>query len=409
LATLAGLGFGRPGSQRWWLGLAAAVMGLFTMASGLLAPLAAGGLIILRAIKNRRMARDSWITLGACLAVIGLGAVLGVTVEGDQPLRAHSLMEFTSALARNLNWLFFNRPEMVGLLALPLAVLLALYFRPGFPEARAAEFLLGFGLWGGLQAAALAFGRANYGDVIPASRYLDVLNIFVIASLFALVLLRQSGVGSSWLNRTGMLLPLIFAAIIFFGLGRISLLVVNNLLRPSRMMNLVAEERVETFMATGDAEGFLENPTVRPDPRVVMKVLNNPNLRPIMPPICLPPDTRPGPGRLTALSQGLLRNSMTILSGGLVLFVGLCGYGLVRGTPGLARANPVGIIVLLAGLAALGFVWSKRSLQRESVEYALQRELVAYFQSADNPKRAAIHEHKADALHEFKKPSRAVQ
>jgi hypothetical protein len=64
----------------------------------------------------------------------------------------------------------------------------------------------------------------------------------------------------------------------------------------------------------------------------------------------------------------------------------------------LARANPAGIIVLLATLATLGFVWSKRSLQRESVEYALQRQLVAHFKSVDNFKRAAIHEHKADAL-----------
>ena len=52
LATLVGLGFARPGSRWWWLGLAAAIMGLFTMASGLLAPMAVGGLMVLRAIKK---------------------------------------------------------------------------------------------------------------------------------------------------------------------------------------------------------------------------------------------------------------------------------------------------------------------------------------------------------------------
>jgi hypothetical protein len=103
-------------------------------------------------------------------------------------------------------------------------------------------------------------------------------------------------------------------------------------------------------------------------------------------------------GRFAAVSQWLLRNSMAILSCGLVLFAGLCGYGLARGALGLTRANPAGIAVLLAGLAALGFVWSKRSLQRETVEYELQRELAAYFKSVDNFKRAAIHEHKADVL-----------
>jgi hypothetical protein len=398
LVTLAGLGFGKPGGRRWWLGLAAAGMGLFTMASGLLAPLAVGGLMVLRVIKKRRMERENLITLGACLAVIGLGAVLSVTMKGDQPLRAHSWLEFTSALVRNLTWPFFNAPEMVCLLPLPLAVLVALYFRPNFPESRAAEFLLVFGLWGGLQSAALAYGRANYGEVVPSSRYMDALNIFVIASLFAMVLLQQSGLRSRWLNRTGILLPLVFAGVIFWGLGWISQIVVKELLIPSRLMNLVAEERVETFMATGDAAGFLEKPTVRPDPKLVLQVLNNPRLQTIMPAVCLPPASAQVTGRFTAISQWLLRNSMLLLSCGLVLFAGLCGYGLARGGLGLARANPAGIIALLASLAALGFVWSKRSLQRESVEYTLQRELAAHFKSVDNLKRAAIHEQKADAL-----------
>jgi hypothetical protein len=193
-------------------------------------------------------------------------------------------------------------------------------------------------------------------------------------------------------------LPLVFAGVIFFGLGRISQIVVKELLIPSRMMNLVAEERVETFLVTGDAGDFLERPTVRPDPKLVLQVLNNTQLQTIMPAVCLPPSSAQITGRLAVLSQWLLRHSMAILSGGLVMFVSLCGYGLARGTPGLARANPAGIIVLLAGLAALGFVWSKRSLQRESVEYSLQRELAAHFKSVDNFKRAAIHEHKADAL-----------
>jgi hypothetical protein len=398
LATLAGLGLGKPGSRRWWCGLAAAIMGLVTMASGLLAPMAVGGLTVLRAIKQRRMERGNLITLGACLVVMGLGAALSVTMEDDRPLRAHSLMEFTSALARNLAWPFFNAPEMVCLLSLPLAVLVALYFRPNFPVPRAAEFLLAFGLWGVLQSAGLAYGRANYGEVIPASRYMDVLNVFVIASLFTTVLLSQLWFRGQFSKWAVTLLPLVFAGVIFFGLCRISQIVVENLLLPTRMMNLAAEERVETFMATGDAAGFLEKPTVRPDPKLVLHVLNNAKLQTIMPAVCLPPGSPQITGRFAPIAQWLLRNSMTTLSGGLVLFVSLCGYGLARGSMSLSRGNPAGIIILLAGLAALGFVWSKRSLQRESVEYALQRELAAYFKSVDNFKRAAIHEHKADVL-----------
>jgi len=398
LATLVGLGFGKPGSGWWWLGLAAAIMGLFTMASGLFAPVAVGGVTVLRMIKQRRMEKGTLITLLCCLAVFGLGLALRVTSDFDRPLRAHTFMEFTAALTRNLTWPFFRAPEMVCLIPLPLAFLVALYLRPNFPEPRVAEFLLAMGLWSGLQSAGLAYGRANYGEIIPASRYMDLLNIFVIASLFATVLLWQSWSSGRLPGWAGSLLPLVFAGLIFFGLWRISQIVVDKLLVPTRMMNLAAEERVETFWATGNEHEFLEPPTVRPNPELALRLLRDPELEPILPAACLPPASRPMPGRLAVISQWLLQNSVAILTGGLLLFAGLCGFGLARGSFVLARANPARIIVLLASLAALGFVWSKHALQRESVEYGLQCQLAADFKSANNPERAAFHERKADAL-----------
>jgi hypothetical protein len=398
LATLAGLGLGKPGSRWWWFGLAAAFLGLFTMASGLLAPVAVGGLTILRAIKHRRIEKGNLITLVSCLAVVGLGLLLRVTSDFDRPLRAHTLMEFTSALARNLTWPFFRAPEMVCLIPLPLVCLLALYFRPGFPEPRAAEFLLGLGLWSGLQSAALAYGRANYGDIIPASRYMDVLNIFVIAGLFTTVLLAQLWSHDRFPGWVGTLLPLLFAGVIFFGLCRISQIVVENLLLPTRMTNLVAEERVEAFMATGDQREFFEPPTVRPDPKVALAVLNSAKLQAILPAVCLPPADAHVTGRFNAISQWLLRNSPGLLSCGLALFVGLMGYALVRSPLGLAGENLAAFIALLAILAALGFVWSKAPVKRETIERDLDYQLAAYFKSVNNPKRAAIFEQKAGTM-----------
>jgi hypothetical protein len=265
-----------------------------------------------------------------------------------------------------------------------------------------AELLLALALWSGLQSIVIAYGRANYGESIPASRYMDVLNVFVIASLFATVLLGQLWEHDWFPKWKGMLLPLVFAGVIFFGLCRISQIVVDNLLVPTRLMNLVAEERVEIFMATGNEDDLFERPTVRPDPKVTLDVLRNVKLQTILPAACLPPASSHITGRFTAVSQWLLGHSIAILSCGLILFVVLCGCGLARGTIGLARGSPVGTIALLAGLTALGFVWSKRSLQRESVEYDLQQQLVADFKSANNFERAAIHEHKAEELKPIK-------
>ncbi len=398
LATLVGLGFARPGSRWWWLGLAATIMGLFTVSSGLLAPMAVGGLMILRAIKHRRIERRNLITLASCLAVIGLGVALGVTTEIDRPLRAHTLMEFASALVRNLTWLYFDAPGMASFVFLPLVVLMVLYFRQNFQESRPAELLLGLGLWSALQAVALAYGRANYGGIFPVSRYLDILNVVIIASLFASVLLAQFWLRGAFSIKFTLLPPLIFAAVIFFGLCRISQIVVDNLLLPTRMMNLVAEERVATFMATGDQRELLEQPTVRPDPELVLRVLNDAKLQTILPAVCLPPADAHVTGRFTAVSQWLLRNSTWLLYGGLGLFAGLIGYALIRSPLGLAWENLPASIAWLTILAAAAFVWSKAPVKRETIERDLDYKLAAHFKSADNLKRAAIFEHKARML-----------
>jgi hypothetical protein len=82
----------------------------------------------------------------------------------------------------------------------------------------------------------------------------------------------------------------------------------------------------------------------------------------------------------------------------LILFIGLCAFSLARGTLSLTARNPAGIVALLAGLLALGFVWKNHSLQREAVEYDLQQQIADYFKTVKNPGRAAIHEHKAEEL-----------
>lgn len=398
LAALAGLGLGKPGGWSWWLGVATAILGLFNMASGLLAPLATGGLIVLRAIKNRRLDRANVISLGVCILLSALGVALNVTDPADQLFEAHSFTEFTAALTRNLSWPFYNAPFMPGLMVLPLALLLAFYFRPNFSQPRAAEFLLLLALWSVLQSIVLAYGRANYGGTFPVSRYMDWFNILAIAAVFASLLLSQ--LWEQYRIRSGIL-AFIFIGIVLFGLCRISQIVVTNLLVPSCMWNLVAEERVQTYMTTGNGNDLLEHPTVRPDPRLALTALHDPVLRPILPASCWVPASAPKAGRFAPLTDWLLQHSLAILCAGLFLFIGFCIYGLARGALGMSARNPAGMLALLAGLAALGFVWSKHTVSRESVEYRLEQEIAANFKTALNLKRAAIHEQKAEELKQF--------
>ena len=398
LPALVGLGFGRPGGGGWWLGWGAAILGLFTMASGLLTPATVAGLIILRTLKSGRIEIGNLITLAAALAVVALGAALYVPYAGDAALRAHTVAEFTTALTRNLTWPFFNAPVMAAVLALPLLLLFILYFRPGLESPRAAELLLALGLWSVLQSFALAYGRGNFGEDIPASRYMDKLNVFVIASLFATVLLGQHWWRGKYSKRFGLFLALAFFFVVLSGLCHISKIVVENLVLPTRMMTLAAEERVATYMTTGDEHDLLEPPTVRPNPKVTLGVLRDAKLQAILPASCLPPTPAPVTGRFFAVSQWLLHHATLILYVGLVWFIGLCGYGLARNPSGLAWENLSALIALLTLLAALGFAWSKEPIRRETIEREIHYRLAAHFKSVNNPTRAAIHEHKAELL-----------
>ena len=249
-----------------------------------------------------------------------------------------------------------------------------------------------------LQAIALAYGRGNYGEDIPASRYMDKLNVFVIAGLFAAVLLARSWLCGVHSKKFTMLAPLIFAAVVFFGLGRISEIVVEKLLLPTRMMNLIAEEQVRSYLATGNESDFLEEPTVRPDAKAALAVLRDPTLQTILPAVCLPPTPHPVTGRFTAVSQWLLRNSVLILYCGLGLSVALAGRTLIRSPLGLAWENLPAFIVLLTLLAMTGLVWSKAPVKRETIERDLDYRLAAYFKSVNNTKREAIFDQKAAAL-----------
>jgi len=398
LPVLAGLGFGKMFSAWWWFGLVAAVLGLFTMASGLLAPATVAGLIILRTLKTRRLEKQNAITLGASLAVVALGAALYVQYAGDAGLRAHNFSEFAAAFTRNVTWPFINAPVMALFITLPLLALFALYFRADFASARGAEFLLALGLWSLLQSVALAYGRGNFGEVVPASRYMDKLNVLVIASLFATVLLGQHWWRGETSKKFALLFTLVFSAVIFLGLGRISEIVVTSLLLPTRTMTLVAEERVATFMATGDERELLEQPTVRPDPKVTLGVLRDAQLQTILPACCQPPAATHVSGRFNAATRWLLRHATWLLYAGLILLLGLLGRDLARDPAGLAWKNVPAFVAVLALLAALGFVWTKEPIRRETIERELQYQLVDYFKANNNPARAAIHERKAEAL-----------
>jgi hypothetical protein len=182
------LALAEPFSWRWWLGLAAAIAALFTMASGLLAGATAAGLAVFEILKDRRNWRRGAPTIAVGAAIALAGVLMLPHAQHVSTERPHSPQEFFVALGQNLAWPWVIHP-WCGLANLfPLAALAWAYFR-SLEKRRPAELLvLGTGLWVVLQATATAIGRGGEGT-LPASRYMDTLGMLAVANILAIVLL----------------------------------------------------------------------------------------------------------------------------------------------------------------------------------------------------------------------------
>jgi hypothetical protein len=294
VATIIGLGFGSPGNRWWFCGLAAGIMSIFTMGSGLLASLTVAGLVVLRMLKQRCINRNHLITLGCSLAIFVFGLALNVTVEQDKQFQAKTFLIFLNSLMGNLAWPFSDQPAMLFFICLPLAITAVKYFRSDFKNPTAAEFILALGLWGFLQSAILAYGRA--GEM--SSRYMDALGTVPIAGVASLFILGENMEFRRLSRQLLMTVAVFWVGILFCGLAQISRTTagdyksVENYLQWSRMWGLVEEDNVRAFVATDDTN-YLSNKPLLAIPywnsNWLIELLRDPKLSAIMPPGCRAP------------------------------------------------------------------------------------------------------------------------
>ena len=289
VAAILGLGFGRPGSRIWLAGFVVGVLSIFTMASGFLAAVAVIGLLILRALKQRSMTGGQVLTIVCSGAVIALGLALKVDVAKHQVLQAHSLADFLTALFGSLAWPFRGHPVMALMLVLPLIILLVKYLRPDCRNARAAEFVLTFGLWVILQTAALALGRALLAD---SGRYFDAFSTLPMAGIAALFVLAVDYDFPRIPKKAALALAVLWLGTLLFGLGNTSYVMAKNYFGWTRAWGLVETENLRAFIDSGN-NGWLKSDTEmalpHPESDTLIALLHQPKILSILPADVRPP------------------------------------------------------------------------------------------------------------------------
>lgn len=280
LLALLGLAPSRPLSARWWLGWGAALLGLATMSSGFIAPLAAALVLVLRGLLSRGIGGRHLAALLLLGALCALGLAGVARVPGHEVLHAHTAGEWISAAAHGLSWPELSIPLAFLVLQLPLAALVWRRVREGRLEGDEAV-LVGLGLWALLQVAALAYGRANQG-MMESPRYSDLYAVGCFANLLSLGILVRPGPS----RRAWGLLSVLWLCAFLCGLSTAVSHATGDYLPDFGRLKPLERAHVKAFLATGDRAALSAAPPRElrfPRADALADLLSEPAVRSVLP------------------------------------------------------------------------------------------------------------------------------
>lgn len=290
----------RVRSGAWVLGWLCAVSTLVTTAGGLFTPVATGIAAVLRLVTGRCTRREAVVNLGMSGAVFAFGlSLVSPAIRQSGVYVPQSVGEFTTALASNLAWPWVDVHWMSIVAWVPLLALVAVMVRRR--SATDQEVLMAsLGAWVAIQAAGLAFARGA-GGVAPASRYMDILSLGVVANAMALIALadRLHAYRRAWRLATAVLMAWSACAIV--GSARIGDVGLQGAAERRAWMTTY-EQTLRSFLKDDNIAAFASKGFPEMVPHWSASMLGNawlrhPYMREILPPAVREPlslDPRPG-------------------------------------------------------------------------------------------------------------------
>jgi hypothetical protein len=307
LIAIALLPFSQTFSARWWLGAAAAFLGLFSMASGFFGAVVVIGLLGVQYFRRERTLQSALPTFAVCAGVCAIGWFTRYEFPPHAVLKAQNFHDFAFTIIRSLQWPAPLSPWFALILWLPffwLIVRVVFSPRPLSAPTRAfGYFILGLGVWVWLQLLATAYAR-GVGGPAPASRYIDTLVFGLVANALALVWLAAPGLLIRRARLTLATLGIAWTAIFVWGaqFELRNIFVIE--LPPVKAYHDFCEINVRNYLYTGDTSYLDHDEIPYPGAGSFLVRIGLPSLRALMPATVRPPLPLP-PQRSTFVSSDL--------------------------------------------------------------------------------------------------------
>ena len=260
--------------------LVPALASIFTMASGLLGPVAAGGVLLLRYLLRqlRLLPAVTGIALLAVIAVLAFACT--PHIAGHDVFRASSFGEWFTHFLANLSWPLPAAHGHWAWLLLWSPTLIALWRLYRQRQADSQQLLaLGLAAWAIMQAAAIAYSRGAL-----SSRYLDTMAIGLVANAWLALRLAED------LHASGRTLRGIAPAAVLLASASVGLLRSTpadmRAVRELAALSTIQTFNTRAFVATGDKHFLDDQPFEHipyPWPDRLASLLAEPALRASLP------------------------------------------------------------------------------------------------------------------------------
>lgn len=300
LVTMVALPVAPTATLRWWTGVVAAVLAMFTMGSGFFASGVVFALVGWRMARRETTFAQTWPTLALTGTLVVVGLLTRVHVPHHEPLKARTPAEFVLYVLRSLEWPLHRHDWGLVLLWAPWFIIAGrCVARKADGHANSSEPrrvprpLIALGAWVLLQVAATAYARgadANY----PAPRYLDTLAVGVMTNGIALAWWWQAGAGSRVARLAQLGLSIAWLCAVAIGIGTVSGNIFRHNLPNLKSYYSEAENRLRDYLATGDPAHLAQGRIPYPSAEGLIEPLAHPALRarlpdPVRAPLSLSP------------------------------------------------------------------------------------------------------------------------
>jgi hypothetical protein len=272
----------RAFSPRWFGGLAAAVLSYLSLSSGAATILVAAILVSLQLATRVRERHAREFVAVLVMAAIGVAMILWIEPTGDRAFDPWTFL---------LGFIAIAGPTIVGVILVQVPVvwycLHILSMRPAISGR--AWVVVGIAGWVGAQVATFAYGR----DDVVGVRYLDVVLIVYPVALVAVLALADRA-GSTRFRHFAMPAAAAWVFVMVAGIGALgyygSVRQAVDWWGASGRQQVV---NVTAYLTTGDIanlKGKAEFDIPYPDPQRLANVLDDPDVRAILPPEIRPAD-----------------------------------------------------------------------------------------------------------------------